>query len=143
MIDPITVIFFLAIAFVISFPLFVSEKTLGRVMSLHSLDKAWDKRFEDVEDRDIYVFWDTVVYCLGYDGKKRPASKPTATIQDVYRVVHPDVDTMDAKELQYFIHTIKEKYRVDLTGEGELWEMELGNLFARILAVRKGSKTST
>ena len=139
MIDPITVIFFLVIAFVISFPLFVSEKTLGRIMSIHSLDKQWDKRFEDVEDRDIYNFWDTLVYCLGYEGRRRPAGKPTSTVQAVYKFLHPDVESMDAKELGYFIHTMKEKYRVDLSGVEELWDMELGDLFAMTINVGKGS----
>lgn len=138
MIDPVTIIFFLAVAFIVSFPLLVSEKTLGRVLSLQGLDKEWDKRFPEVEDQEVFAFWDAVVGSFQNGRKRRPVSKPSVRIQDVYRSLFKEESSMDAKELQAFTLTMKEKFGVDLSDVNEPWELELGDLFAKAQAAAAG-----
>ena len=115
----------------------MSEKTLGRVLSLNGLDKEWDKLFPDVEDRQVFDFWDTLVESLGCERKRRPVSKPSATIKEVYERLHPEESSMDAKELQNFTLAMKEKFGVDLVSNEEPWELLLGDLFEMTQTVGK------
>ena len=130
MIDPATLIFFLFFAVLVSFPLLISDKTLGRIMNLRQINPDWDKRFPDVEDRDIFAFLDALVESLGHVGRNRLVSKPTDKIRDVFQALYPPDGAVDASELQAFTNAMKERFGVDLEDLDEPWEIELGNLFA-------------
>lgn len=140
--DPITIIFFLIFAVVVSFPLLVDDKTMERMFSLRKLDRSWDKLFPDVENRDIYAFMDMLVESLGHEGKNRLVLKPTDKVRDVYKALHPPDGAVDASELQTFIHIMKEKFGVDLSEVDEPWEMELGDLLARSKGLDKAGAVS-
>lgn len=140
--DPITIIFFLIFAVVVSFPLLVDDKTLERMFSIRKIDRDWDKRFPDVENRDIYAFLDLLVESLGHEGKNRLVSKPTDRVLDVFQAIHPPDGAVDASELQAFTHIMKEKYGVDLSEVDEPWEIGLGDLFAMSKGLTKSGEVS-